>query len=171
MNLTAIATALALSVQALSADPLSDYIKSVDDSSDKLKEINRQLVEHNNRMDAMIEKLKVMFSDRLLTTANQVFTNIYTTNVVTGWAITNNCEAQWKSAAGVKRDHIKEMESDGSLTNVINLLITSGKFCAIHGHVWGDHMHVTLEYEPGRIGCRQCHICGLHQSQHATDWK
>lgn len=66
---------------------------------------------------------------------------------------------------------IKEMEEDGSLTNVINLLATSGKLCAVKGHAWGSHLHVTLEYDQGRIGCRECKVCKLHQSQYASDWK
>lgn len=43
--------------------------------------------------------------------------------------------------------------------------------CSVRGHVWGDHLHVTLEYVPSRIGCRECKVCGLHQSQYASEWK
>lgn len=67
--------------------------------------------------------------------------------------------------------HTKAMQADGSITNVINLLATSREFCRIRGHAWGPHLHVTLEYVPDRIACRECKICGLHQSQMATEWK
>lgn len=69
------------------------------------------------------------------------------------------------------KGHIKAMQDDGSITNVVNMLVTNGTICAVRGHSWGNHMHVTLEYWPSRIGCRECKICGLHQSQYATEWK
>lgn len=164
MNLKSISAVLLLSVSILSADELTDGLKS----------INQQIIEHNDRLDAMVEKLRAIFADRIGISTNQDWTRFqrtYANSTNSIYWITNNFETEWKSASSVKRDRVKEMELDGSLTNVINLLITSGKFCAIRGHAWGTHMHVTLEYEPGRIGCRQCQICGLHQSQHTTDWK
>jgi len=69
------------------------------------------------------------------------------------------------------KSHIKAMQADGSITNVLIMLITNGIFCQVRGHTWGEHMHVTLEYSPNRIGCRQCKACGEHQSQYATEWK
>lgn len=69
------------------------------------------------------------------------------------------------------KSHIKAMQDDGSITNVLNMVITNGTFCQVRGHSWGQHMHVTLEYSPSRIGCRECKICGLHQEQYATEWK
>lgn len=95
-----------------------------------------------------------------------VTTNIYPTNFPKDYL------SKWMAIAEASnRDHIKEMESDGSLTNVINALVSSGKLCAVRGHSWGEHGHFTLEYDPGRIGCRECKNCGLHQTQRATDWK
>lgn len=75
------------------------------------------------------------------------------------------------SADALAAKHVKEMREDGSITNVVNLLISSGEFCRVHGHAWGPHLHVTLEYMPDRISCRECKVCGLHQSQYVTDWK
>jgi hypothetical protein len=69
------------------------------------------------------------------------------------------------------KSHIKAMRDDGSLTNVVNTLVADGTFCQVRGHQWGTHMHITLEYSPNRVSCRQCQLCGLHQSQYATDWK
>lgn len=56
-------------------------------------------------------------------------------------------------------------------TNHIKQLIQSGEFCSVVGHSWGSHMHVTLEYMPNRIGCRECSVCKMHQEQFATEWK
>lgn len=69
------------------------------------------------------------------------------------------------------RAHVITMQADGSITNVINLLVASGELCRIRGHAWGSHLHVTLEYMPDRIACRECKVCGVHQSQFATEWK
>lgn len=159
--------------QSITDDWLKAQIKQTDDVTERLKSINQQLRDHNDRMNAMIKTLSDMLGGAVSAQANQsVLTNIYTTNSV--YWTTNNSEAEWKKwkeIAESNRDYIKEMELSGSLTNTINLLVTSGKLCAVRGHVWGEHMHVTLEYEPGRIGCRECKLCGLHQSKHATDWK
>jgi len=67
--------------------------------------------------------------------------------------------------------HIAKMRADGSITNVIAILIADGTFCQVSGHVWGQHSHNTLEYSPSRVNCRQCAACGLHQEQHVTSWK
>lgn len=69
------------------------------------------------------------------------------------------------------KSHIQTMQADGSITNVLNLLITEGTFCQVRGHTWGQHFHLTLEYSPGKAGCRECSICKLHQTQYVTDWK
>jgi len=69
------------------------------------------------------------------------------------------------------KEHIKAMQADGSITNVINLLIVDGTFCAIHGHSWGPHIHRTAEYSPNRIGCRECKVCRLHQELYESDWR
>lgn len=72
---------------------------------------------------------------------------------------------------GLAKTQIEAMKYAGTLTNVINLLASSGQFCQVRGHVWGPHAHVTLEYVSNRIGCRECKVCGLHQEQYATEWK
>lgn len=65
----------------------------------------------------------------------------------------------------------KILVSESGRTNIVNSLVANGEFCRVRGHTWGDHMHVTLEYSPSRIGCRECKVCGLHQEQYATEWK
>ncbi len=52
----------------------------------------------------------------------------------------------------------------------INAMCADGSVCAVRGHAWGDHVHTTLEYSPGRIGCRQCSLCGAHQNLY-HEWK
>lgn len=66
----------------------------------------------------------------------------------------------------VAQCHIDDMRKDGSLTNVVNLLFSTGVICEVRGHTWGQHMHLTLEYySDGRPECRQCTICGKHQTK------
>ena len=73
--------------------------------------------------------------------------------------------------AALAKSHLKASKEDGSITNLIEELVRSGEFCRIRGHSWGEHMHITMEYSPNRIGCRECKVCRLHQSQYATEWK
>lgn len=47
-------------------------------------------------------------------------------------------------------------------TNIINTLVESGEFCRVRGHAWG----VT-----DKIGCRECKVCGAHQTPYASEWK
>jgi hypothetical protein len=56
-------------------------------------------------------------------------------------------------------------------TNDINRIIDSGEICKVRGHVWDEeHIHVTLEYIPNRIGCRKCALCKRHENKIA-EWK
>lgn len=56
-------------------------------------------------------------------------------------------------------------------TALLNVLVADGTFCRVRGHSWGAHAHFTLEHAPGRVGCRECQVCGLHQEQYASEWK
>ena len=58
-----------------------------------------------------------------------------------------------------------------TFSSVIKEMAKSGELCKTIGHQWHDHTHVTLEYSPNRIGCRECGVCGLHQSRYADDWR
>lgn len=69
------------------------------------------------------------------------------------------------------KSHIAAMRKDGSLTNVVNALVADGTFCAIRQHSFQSHLHVTLEYVSNKAGCRECSMCGLHQTMYLSDWK
>ena len=65
------------------------------------------------------------------------------------------------SLIDVAKSHIEEMRSDGSITNVVNMLIENGTVCNVRGHKW--------EAGCGTFGClvihtvpmRHCIVCGL----------
>lgn len=57
-----------------------------------------------------------------------------------------------------------------TLTNYVNKISTDGTFCRVRGHTWGEHMHVTAEYSPNALACRQCSLCGLHQERY-EEWR
>lgn len=67
--------------------------------------------------------------------------------------------------------HIEAMKLNGTLTNVVNALVSSGEFCTIRGHCW--------KVGCGMIGCgtihydrmRHCVLCGRVQSQTVSEWK
>ena len=67
-----------------------------------------------------------------------------------------------------KITHHLEVVSDR--TNHIKRIAASGELCTVIGHSWEGHMHYTLEYVEGRLGCRQCRFCKAHQDKF-TDWK
>lgn len=77
---------------------------------------------------------------------------------------------QFTNPAFLPELHINGMKDDGSFTNVVQLLIESGEICKVRGHAWTPHMHLTLEYAPNRVSCRECSLCRAHQSQIA-EWK
>lgn len=52
----------------------------------------------------------------------------------------------------------------GNITNTVERLASSGDFCRIKGHSWSRHQHLTLEYTEGKSDCRQCKLCGAHQT-------
>lgn len=64
-----------------------------------------------------------------------------------------------------------QLLTESSRTNIVNDLIETGEFCRVRGHAWGGHLHVTLEYVTDKIGCRECKVCGQHQTQYASEWK
>ncbi len=70
-----------------------------------------------------------------------------------------------------ERENFTFTLSPAGLTNAINSLVSSGEFCRVRGHAWGQHIHTTAEYSPNKLGCRECKVCGLHQTQYATEWK
>lgn len=70
------------------------------------------------------------------------------------------------------RNYVASMREDPVLlTNTVNLLAKNGLICRVLGHAWVPHLHTTLEYVPDKIACRECKLCGLHQTQFASDWK
>lgn len=60
--------------------------------------------------------------------------------------------------------------TDEGRTNIVNFLMSSGEVCRQRGHAFQGHVHTTLEYTTGKLGCRQCLGCGLHQTLF-EDWK
>ena len=88
-----------------------------------------------------------------------------------GLAVLASAQVPPVQVANLAKAHIKAAKDDGSITNLVEELVVSGEFCRIRGHSWGDHLHITAEYSPNRIGCRECKVCRLHQSQYATEWK
>lgn len=49
--------------------------------------------------------------------------------------------------------------------------VRSGAICALIGeHTWRGHLHVTLEYVEGKMGCRECALCFTHQTLYET-WR
>jgi hypothetical protein len=79
----------------------------------------------------------------------------------------------FKSEQEMTDFYINRMESDNALTNVINLLVSSGKFCEIKGHAWIQKFSLTADLDPNRSETRQCTICGKWQSKRVTisDWQ
>lgn len=69
------------------------------------------------------------------------------------------------------KSHIKSMRDDGSITNVVNTLITDGTVCQVRGHKW--------EFGCGMVGClvnhggpmRHCSVCGTTQTQEIGPWR
>ena len=94
---------------------------------------------------------------------------IYVTNalIVNFQTVGTNCI----STEPIAKQHIQTMRDDGSLTNVVKLLVESGEFCQIHGHAWGSHTVTTLLYRPDNPQSRECKICGKVQERTQTEWK
>lgn len=69
------------------------------------------------------------------------------------------------------KKHIQEMTDDGSLTNVVNELVSSGTFCKVRGHKWelGCGVPGCLVMHYGEM--RHCVICGAVQQRLPGDWK
>lgn len=68
---------------------------------------------------------------------------------------------------------IKTMQENGSLTNIVNLLISKGLVCEVRGHKWepGCGIMGCVVYHTGAM--RHCSVCGKTQTQAITigDWK
>lgn len=92
------------------------------------------------------------------------------TNVFPFPAITNIVMESGKMYVEHDAGTIKLLVSDVGRTNLVNALVATGEFCRVRGHAWGHHVHVTLEYQDGKIGCRECKACKKHETQYA-DWK
>lgn len=69
-------------------------------------------------------------------------------------------------------------ENEGQLTNLVNLLVSSGEFCKVRGHAWKDTTP-TISPDVGRIyrhflgipdEQRTCTVCGLSQERSMPDW-
>ena len=58
----------------------------------------------------------------------------------------------------------------GETTNLVNLLVSSGEFCRIRGHVWGPAPHLTLEYYSEPREFRRCVICGKEETRSMPAW-
>ena len=68
--------------------------------------------------------------------------------------------------------HIKTMTDDGSITNVLNMVIADGTFCRVRGgHNWqgGCGMSGCLVNHVG--GIRHCTVCLTVQTQEPGQWK
>lgn len=90
-----------------------------------------------------------------------------TVEITVPGSITLTGDGEATNSAVVKYSSGKNVD----YTDLVNVLVTDGTFCKVRGHSWGAHMHVTLEHVPSRVGCRKCQVCGLHQEQHASEWK
>ena len=68
------------------------------------------------------------------------------------------------------RSHIKIMQDDGSITNVINLLISEGIFCQVRGHKWeaGCGVSGCLVIHDGPM--RHCVVCGKTETREMKPW-
>lgn len=77
----------------------------------------------------------------------------------------------WKNFTNVVNLQVPIAETVlSNMSNHVNGLADSGVICNIKGHSWKGHMHTTLEYSVGKIGCRVCNVCGQHQNLF-EDWK
>lgn len=93
------------------------------------------------------------------------------------WSLTN--KNYRFSPTGIEADkqndlvksHIKSMQDDGSITNVINLLVTNGTFCQIRGHQWegGCGMDGCLVIHNNPM--RHCPVCGTIESREIGPWR
>lgn len=68
-------------------------------------------------------------------------------------------------------NHIKAMRDDGSVTNVIEKLVSDGTFCEVRGHQWvlGCGQIGCLVYHSGPT--RHCSVCSSVQAQQLGPWK
>lgn len=72
--------------------------------------------------------------------------------------------------------HVEAIIADGTLTNVVQLLTSSGQVCQVKGHMWREGRpgeNDGLRYLDIHTGTsyRTCRICGACQSQSVNDWK
>lgn len=63
------------------------------------------------------------------------------------------------------------LKENGGLTNMVDLIISSGEFCRIRGHRWepGCGMEGCAVNHEGPT--RHCAVCGLMQTQTPGEWK
>lgn len=76
---------------------------------------------------------------------------------------------------------IELAKANGSLTNLVNLLVTSGEFCRVRGHVW-SYVTTDIKAEGGFVPAvysipsleptqhRQCSVCGTNQYRSMPPW-
>ena len=96
------------------------------------------------------------------------------TKLWTATALAVACSAVLAAALNLDelaKAHVKAMRDDGSITNVVNLIVSDGTFCQVRGHKW--------EFGCGVNGClvnhyapmRHCAVCGSTQTQKVGPWQ
>jgi NADH pyrophosphatase NudC (nudix superfamily) len=100
-------------------------------------------------------------------------TNIYITQSGTGavfiarpWSVTNYMAIDYDSL-------VQNLSDDGA-TNMVRALVSSGRFCAVRGHVWAQDFGgivQSIHYLNGAPEVRKCGVCGHQQSRQMGDWK
>lgn len=66
---------------------------------------------------------------------------------------------------------VKNLRESNTLAGVLDELVKSGEFCKLRGHIWGQHVHLTLEYRTDNPQYRECVICKTVQTRTESDWK
>ena len=83
------------------------------------------------------------------------------------------CSA-WLAAVSMDelaKSHVKSMRDDGSITNVINLLVTNGTFCQVREHKWESGCGISGCLVIHRGPIRHCPVCRKVQSQEIGPWR
>ena len=92
--------------------------------------------------------------------------------VATNWAVHRASPEQRADM------YVSSIRVDGSLSNVVNLLVSQGEVCKVKGHFWRDgrpgeneYGHgIFADYHPG-VSYRTCRLCGACQSKTEGEWK
>jgi hypothetical protein len=100
-------------------------------------------------------------------------TNIYITQSSTSVVFTVR-DVIFTNRMAIDCDGWVKNLTDEGVTNVARALVSSGKFCAVRGHVWaqdfGGIVH-PIHYPNGAPEVRKCGVCGRQQSRQMGDWK